>query len=404
MAKALTDIAIQKLKPGAARYEVPDRGARGLRVVVQPSGRKSFAVRYRNAAGRPRKLTLPAGISLAAARKLAADTMLEVAQDKDPATTKQAKRSARATVDDTVARLTEQFIELHAKRHTRPSTLRATESNFRNIILPAWGARSVHDIKRRDVIDLLDAVVVERPILANRLKATISKFFNWLAARDVIKASPCAGVAAPAEEKPRDRVLNDDELRRLWRAGEAVGGNVSAYTKLLILLGQRRNETGALKWDETFLGLGLGEIRNVLELPAERMKGKQAHVVPLSTQAAAIIDAMPRVDDFVLGGALRWHYHHVKDALDAHMGDVPKWTLHDLRRSVASGLARIGVALPVIEKILAHRGQSFSGVAGIYQRHSFLPEMATALQRWADHVERLVSGKPAEVLTLPRRR
>jgi integrase len=396
MAKALTDIAIRNLKAEAARYEIPDPGARGLRVIVQPSGRKSLAVRYRNAAGRARKLTLPAGITLAAARKLAADALLDVAQGKDPATAKQAgRRAARAQGDDTVERLAVQFIEQHAKRHTRPATVRATEGAFRNIILPAWGARSVHDIARRDVLDILDQVAADRPVLANRTKAVMTKFFNWAASRDIIKASPCVGVAAPTKETARDRVLNDDELRRLWRAGEAVGGNVSAYVKLLILTGQRRSEIAGLRWKEVSDG--------VLAFPSERMKGRQAHVLPLSTQAAAIIDAMPKVDDFVLGGTLRWHFHHVKRALDAHMGDVPKWVTHDVRRSVASSMARIGVPLPVIEKILAHRSGSFRGIVGTYQRHSFLPEMAAAMQRWADHVERLVGGKPAKVVKLQRR-
>src|SRR5262249_20264675 len=157
--KPLTDIAIQKLKPGAKRYEKPDSGARGLRVVVQPSGRKSFAVRYRNAAGRARKLTLPAGITLAAARKLAADALLEVAQGRDPGSAKrEARGDAAARGDDTVGRLAAQFIEKHAKRHPRPNSIRATEGAFRNIILPAWGRRTVHDIARRDVIDLLDGV------------------------------------------------------------------------------------------------------------------------------------------------------------------------------------------------------------------------------------------------------
>ena len=240
MPRHLTDIAIANLKPRPVRYEVPDPAARGLRVVVQPSGRKSYAVRYRNAAGRARKLTLPAGITLAAARKLAADALLEVAQAKDPATTKQAvRRTARAQGDDTVERLAVQFIEQHARRHTRPATVRATEGAFRNVILPAWGARSVHDIARRDVLDVLDQVAADRPVLANRTKAVMTKFFNWAASRDIIKASPCAGVASPTKETARDRVLDDDELHRLWRAADAVGGNVSAYVKLLILTGQR---------------------------------------------------------------------------------------------------------------------------------------------------------------------
>src|SRR5215831_104075 len=143
--RTLTDIAIQNLKPRGARYEVPDPGARGLRVVVQPSGVKSFAVRYRNAAGRARKLTLAGGVTLAAARKLAADALLEVAQGHDPGTVKQsARRAAGARAGDTVARLADQFIEQHAKRKTRRNTARATAAAFRNDILPAWGSRSIH--------------------------------------------------------------------------------------------------------------------------------------------------------------------------------------------------------------------------------------------------------------------
>jgi len=394
--RTLTDIAIQNLKPRAKRYEKPDPGARGLRVVVQPTGRKSFAVRYRNAAGRARKLTLPAGITLAAARKLAADALLEVAQGRDPGSAKRdARRSAGVRGDDTVERLAAEFIEKHAKRHTRPSSIRATEGAFRNIILPAWGCRTVHEIERRDVIELLDGVAEDRPILANRTRAVLSRFFAWLAERDIITASPSVGVKPPSAEVVRDRVLDDAELRRLWLASDAVGGNAGAYTKLLILTGQRRSEVAGLRWNEVD--------GDVLALPAERMKGRQAHIVPLSTQTADIIAAQTEIDDFVLGSALRWHFHHVKQALDIHMGNTPKWVIHDIRRSVASGMAKIGIAVPVIEKILAHKSGTFRGIVGTYQRHSFLPEMATAMQKWADHVEQLVSGKPAKVVKFRKR-
>jgi integrase len=404
VAKALTDIAIQNLKPRpAGRYEVPDPGARGLRVVVQPSGRKSFAVRYRNAAGRARKLTLPAGITLAAARKLAADALLEVAQGRDPGSAKrEARHNAGARAADTVERLADLFIEQHAKRKTRRNTARATIAAFRNDILPAWEGRTIHDIKRRDVIDLLEQIATDRPILANRVKAVLSKFFGWLCERDVIAASPCVGVKPPSAEVVRDRVLSDDELRRLWNAAEAIDGTVGAYVKLLVLTGQRRSEIADLKWRE------VGS--DVLELPGERMKGKRPHLVPLSTQTRAIIDAMPKLvpqvprpDDFVLGRKLGWHFHHIKRALDERMGATPKWVIHDVRRSVASGMAKIGIAVPVIEKILAHKSGTFRGIVGTYQRHSFLPEMAAAMQRWADHVEQLAGGKPAKIVRLRRR-
>ncbi|HKA46933.1 MAG TPA: tyrosine-type recombinase/integrase [Methyloceanibacter sp.] len=406
MAKALTDIAIQKLKPHAVRYEVPDPGARGLRVVVQPTGKKSFAVRYRNAAGRARKLTLAAGITLAAARKLAGDALLEVAQGHDPATAKQnARRAVGARADDTVARLGDQFIEQHAKRKTRENSRRATEGIFKNIVLPAWGKRSVHEIERRDVIELLEGVAVDRPIMANRVKAALSKFFNWLAARDVIAASPCAGVPLPSKETPRDRVLNDDEIRQLWSACEAIGGREGACIKLLILTGQRRSEIAKLRWREVGT--------DVLELPAPRMKGKQLHLVPLSTQVAGIIASMPqlvpqvpRPDGYVFGHPVG-NFDRIKRQLDVHMGDTPKWVTHDIRRSVASGMARIGVLVPVVEKILDHRSGTFRGIVGTYQRHSFLPEMSIALQKWADHIEDLVSGRKSakgQVVDMHRRR
>jgi integrase len=396
VAKALTDIAIQNLKPRAVRYEAPDSGARGLRVVVQPSGRKSFAVRYRNAAGRARKLTLPTGITLAAARKLTADALLEVAQGRDPGTAKRAARqTARATVDDTIERLVAQYIEQHVRRKTRPNSARATEGIFANIVLPAWGKRLVHDITRRDVIDLIESIAGDRPIAANRTKAALSKFFNWLATRDVIAASPCAGVPAPSREQARSRVLSDDELRRLWLVAETLGGRVGAYIKLLILTCQRRSEISGLLFREVD--------GNLLTIGAERMKGRIAHIVPLSSQAAAIIASMPsgRPNDAVL--ALSENFTRLKRALDAHMGETPHWVLHDIRRTVASGMAKIGIAIPVIERLLAHRSGTFKGVVGTYQRHSFLPEMGAAVQRWADHVERLVSGKSAKVVKLKQR-
>jgi integrase len=394
--RPLTDITIANLKPRAAPFEVPDPGARGLRVVVYPTGRKSFIVRYRNAAGRTRKLTLTPGVTLAAARKLAADALLEVAQDKDPATTKQAERSgARSRAGDTVERLAADFIERHAKAKTRENSWRATAGIFRNIVLPAWGKRTVHEIRRRDVIALLEEVASDRPIMANRTKAALSRFFRWCADRDVIEASPCIGVAAPAQEQAGERMLDDGELVRLWRAAEAIGGRGGACYRLLMLTGLRRSEAAKL------LRVEVGG-SDMIVLGPDRMKGKRAHTLPLSTQAAVIIAAQPRGGKYVWGDSPVDHFDRIKRELDAHMGDVPKWKTHDVRRSVASGLARIGIDVPVIEKIMAHRKGTFAGVVGVYQRHSFYDEMAAALQKWGDHIEQLVTGKSAKVVKLRR--
>jgi integrase len=392
----LTPLAVTNAKPRAARYAVADSGCRGLYLNVHPTGRKSWSVRYRFA-GKPRNLTLDGGLlPLAEARKAAAAALVELMQGKDPAAAKlNTKAATQARSCDTVADLAAQFIDQHVRRKTRPNSARATESIFRTAVLPAWGTRTVHEIARRDVRELLEKVAVDRPVLANRVKAVLSRFFRWLAERDVIAASPCTGIVSPTVEVPRDRTLSDAELRQLWLAADAVGGSPGTFIKLLLLTGQRRGEIAELRWSEVGDG--------VLSFPAERMKGRASHVLPLSEQAVRLIEDMPREDDFVLGRAVSWHFHHIKRAIDAHMGDTPKWVLHDLRRSVASGMARLGIQLPVIEKILAHRSGTFRGIVGTYQRHSFLPEMATAVQRWADHVDVLVSGKPAQVVKLRRR-
>jgi len=404
--KPLTDIAIQNLKPGAVQYEKPDPGARGLRIVTYPSGRKSFIVRYRNAAGRTRKHTLPPGITLAAARKLTGDLMLEVAQGRDPAVNKRAvKQATNLKRGDTIERWTNTFIERYAKKKTRPNSVRQTEHVLNDLVVPVWQGRTVHDIQRRDIRELLADIAEDRPIMANRTHGVLSKFFGWLCEQDVLATSPFIGVKRPAEENVGERVFDDDEIIKLWAACEKIGGREGACIELLLLSGQRRTEISHLKWREVG--------HDVLELPAPRMKGKRGHVVPLSTQAAAIIAAMPKLvpvepghmpkpDDYVWGDSPIGHFHRIKDRLDEHMGDVPHWTFRDIRRSVATGMARIGVALPVIEKILAHRKGTFAGIVGVYQKYSFAPEMAVALQRWADHVERLTTGKAAKVVALPR--
>src|SRR5262249_928571 len=151
--------------------------------------------------------------------------------------------------------------------------------------LPAWSGRVVHEIERRDVRELVEAVAQDRPVMANRALAHLSKFFNWLCEQDVLKASPCAGVRPPAKEKARERVLSDDEIVALWRACDAVGGREGTVVKLLVLTGQRLGEV---------IGMCRTEINgDTWSLSGERTKNKKAHSVPLSMQALALIDDVP---------------------------------------------------------------------------------------------------------------
>jgi integrase len=400
MAK-LTTKFIENAKPADARREIPDSGCRGLYLVVQPTGRKAWAVRYRFG-GVTRKLTLDAGLTLAAARKAATDALHEVERGNDPAALKfEAQAAAEAAAADrkrdTVDHLAGLFIEQHAKRKTRERSWKQTEHVFHNIVLPAWRGRTVHDIQRRDIRELVEGVAEDRPIMANRTLGHLSKFFNWLCEREVISASPCAGIKPPSKEHARERVLSDDEIKALWHACETIKGPAGPVVKLLLLTGQRCGEV---------VGMRRSEISgDVWTLPPERTKNKQRHEVPLSAQALAIVDAMPVIDDdFVFTSSATRRLgkmSRAKKTLDAQIKPKEPWVLHDLRRTVASGLARLGISLPTIEKVLNHQSGSFRGIVRVYQRHEYAAEKRDALQRWATHIEGLVTGSVGEDKVVP---
>src|SRR5262249_14224329 len=268
-------------------------------------------------------------------------------------------------------------------------------------VLPAWHGRLVDDVRRRDLRELVEDIASEHVPMANRTLGWLSKFFNWLCERDVIEASPAHGVKRPGREQARDRVLDDDEIKRLWLACDAVGG-VASLVKVMLLLGQRRGEIA---------GMRRSEIEGDLwRIPAARMKGKTEHILPLPARAVAIIEAQPvsGESDFVFTASGKRPYQgfaDLKRRVDARMRPKRAWRLHDLRRTLASGLAGLGVPVATAEKILAHRSGTFHGVLATYQRHSFIPEMRVALERWSEHIEQLVSGTgPAKVIDISRRR
>jgi integrase len=389
----LTIRSVETMKPKAVRQEIPDSLLPGLYLIQQPSGAKGWAVRYRHQ-GVPRKLTLGSypALGLQDARKLGAKALRAVAEGRDPGREKIQARAAKA---DSIDRVVEEFLERHVKRSNRPRTAQETERLLRQHVLPRWRGRMVHEVTRRDVLDILDRVVdAGAPIAANRVLAAVRKFFNWCIARDIIAVSPCAGVKPPSQEAARDRTLTDEELRLVWQAADKMGGTFGPLVKLLALTGQRRDEIARMRWEE---------IKDrVLVLPAERTKNGQPHEVPLSNAALAVLNSIPRVQGsrFVLttngGVSPASGYSKNKRRFDALLpADMPSWRLHDLRRSCASGLARLGVNLPVIEKCLNHASGSFAGIVGVYQRHSFADEKRAALEGWGQHIDALTSGKPA---------
>jgi len=390
----LTVRSVETAKPKTIRQEIPDAHMPGLYLIVQPSGAKGWAVRYRHQ-GITRKHTLggyPA-LGLQDARQLGAKALRTVAEGRDPGREKIAARAAKA---DSVERVVEEFLERHVRRSNRPRTVQGTERLLRQHVLPRWRGRMLHEITRRDVLDMLDRVVDGgAPIAANRVHSAVRKFFNWAVARDILAASPCAGVKPPTPERARDRMLSDDELRLVWTATDRLGGTFGPLVKLLALTGQRRDEVARMRWDELDLDARLWT------LPAQRTKNNKPHEVPLSNAALAVLQNVSRIagSPFVLttnGGASPVSgYSEGKRRLDALLPAVPAWRLHDLRRTCASGLARLGINLPVIEKVLNHSSGSFAGIVGVYQKHSFADEKRQALEAWGSFVTALVEGKPA---------
>jgi integrase len=233
---------------------------------------------------------------------------------------------------------------------------------------------------------------------------SLRTMFTFLLERRRVKANPCLGVASPEAPKARDRVLTDDEVVCFWAATETLSKPFCQTLRVLLLTGARLNEVASMKRDE------LSTDGLTWHLPAERSKNGLAHTVPLAPMVREILSKVDKIagSDFVFtstGKVPVAGFGKIKPQLDAAMKGVPHWRLHDLRRTCVTGMAELGIRPDVIELAVNHRsGSSRRGVAGIYNRSELLPERKVALERWAAHVERLVSGRPADkVVPLGRR-
>ncbi len=418
----LTDLGIKKLPTPESRREIPDGKIGGLYLVTQPSGAKSWALRYR-AHGLPRKLTIgpyPA-IDLATARRRAQEALGDVAGGKDPAALKQASRAAaraeRAADVDRVEHVAELFIKRHVKLSGKVGEGWGAEIGrlFRIEILPRIGAKRIGDVTKNDILVILDAIVDRgSPITANRCFAVLRKFFNWACdARGLIVVSPCKGIEAPAAETSRDRVLEDDEVRLASRAFHAIGWPFGPIGKLLLLTGARRSEIAEASWQEIDLAA------KTLTLPGSRTKNGEPHEIPLSDAAVEIIKALPRIEGkaglvFSTTGATPVSgFSRSREVIERAMvaelrkaaierGDDPEkveapkpWTLHDLRRTCASGMASLKIAPHVIEAVLNHKSGSIKGVAAVYNRYNYSAEKRAALEAWGRYLDAIVSGENA---------
>jgi integrase len=237
---------------------------------------------------------------------------------------------------------------------------------------------------RRTIAVLLGQIEqASGPIARNRARSALSDLFSWCITEGLLETNPVQGTAKVDEGASRERVLTHDELRKVWRnLGE---DKFSDIVRLLLLTGQRRGEISALAWSEVDLAKGM------IILPPARTKNKRQHELPLSRQALAIIERQPRRNssEFLFSdvkGYKDWDTGKTK--LDERIQIAP-WRLHDLRRTCATQLGELGVQPHHIEAILNHYSGHRAGVAGVYQRAKYEPEMRDALQRWADHLDKI---------------
>jgi integrase len=248
----ITDIGVRALRPKARRYEKP-AGA-GLYIVVHPSGRKSYAVRYRFA-GKPRKLTLPGGLTLAAARKAAADALYELERGRDPGVARQhAKQAQRLAAQDTFQAIGEEYLKREGDGLRTAGDRRAT---LQRLVYPTLGERPIADIRRSEIVRLLDKIEEDRgPVMADLTLAYIRRIMNWHATRSDDFRSPIVrGMArTKPKERARERTLTDDELRATWKTADTTKGPFGAFVQFVLLTAARRTEAAAMKWNELSVG------------------------------------------------------------------------------------------------------------------------------------------------------
>lgn len=397
MGKKFTAKFIENVRPGAVRREIPDSGCSGLYLLLQPSGHRSWAVRYRFD-GVPTKLTLgpwPA-VSLLDARVAATKAREQVAKGLDPAAAKTAAaRKAAEAQADTLAAIAAAYMK---REGVRLRTADQRQSILDRLILPQLGGRPIEEIRRSEIVHLLDKVEDHNgQRMADATLAVLRKIMAWHATRSDDFVPPIVrgmGRQNVAEHR-RSRILDDGELRAVWTAATATEGPFGALVRLALLTSARRGEIAAMKWGEV-------DAEGVWTLPASRSKTKSAIVRPLSKAAQAILAEQPRVADcdyiFTSNGRSPIKsFSGPKVKLDTAAGVHNDWRLHDLRRTARSLLSRAGVNADVAERCLGH---AMPTIRATYDRHQYLSEMAHAFEALGALIERIVEPSADNVLPL----
>ncbi|MFI5022495.1 MAG: tyrosine-type recombinase/integrase [Alphaproteobacteria bacterium] len=400
MRAKITKRRVDALRPGDI---LVDDGIKGFVARRLNSGVVSYGFRYRHkTTGRQRwiGLGLHGSITPDEARDLAKRCAGEVAAKRDPMAERKAERAEAARARDADASTVDAILDNFLIRYVRKNALRRgdeVERVFKVYVRSRIGKKSIYELRRRDVVEMLDAIEDENgPVMADRVLAHVRKAFNWQAARDDRFIPPI--VRGMARTKPLDRarkrVLSDEEIRDLWKALDEVtaAAPFPAYVRALLLTAQRRDEVARMRWEEIE-----GE---TWIIPAERYKTNVANAVPLTEAVRALLGTLQKkgyVFSTTKGKRPFSGFSKPKQALDEKIAELrkkderkpmPHWVLHDLRRTARSLMSRAGVPSDIAERVLGH---AIPGVRGIYDRHSYEAEKRDALERLANLVNRILN-------------
>ena len=398
---AITDAKLKAMKPPATgRFELSDTIVPGLRVRMSASGIQSFIVRKR-IAGKPSNITLGRygpRFGLAEARKKARAVLSDIEAGGDPSSPHAALKRAQPGAE-TIRGLLPAYLAAKAERRSVREMKRVME----NYVLPELGDRLADAVTRADVTRLIDKIAANAPVMARNVHAQLSAFYSWAMPRlDRLPSNPCRDAGRPSAPKARDRVLSDRELVCLWQLADAEPFPWNIALKLLILTGQRRSEVFEANRAEIDFNM------RVWTIPEARAKNGKKHEVPLTTSSLELLEKIPehensgklfpaqgRPDNGASGFSKI--QARLRKSMTDELGSVAEWRLHDVRRTVATGLQRLGVRLEVTEAVLNHLSGTRAGIVGVYQRYSFADEKRVALETWSAEIGRLVSSKIAHV-------
>ncbi|CAA7613316.1 putative Site-specific recombinase XerD [Magnetospirillum sp. LM-5] len=441
--KTLTAAAIKRFPaaPSGKRVEHFDAAMPGFALRVTDKGEKSFVL-FSRIGGKQVRLTIGKaqleedgpGVTLADARQTARDWITLCAKGEHPREKKGeggtlglATPAAAPVETYTVRMAVAAYEKAHISRLKPRSQLEARRP-LKKILLAKWPDRALSDVSKADLREVLSGMVESgNPVAANRALANLKAFFNWCLAEDRLTVNPCIGIRDPGgNETSRDRVLSDEEIRTLWPILEETSYPFGSLAQFLLVTAQRRDEGANLRWSEI---TDLEGDNPVWTIPAAKNKGGRLHEVPLSPLAVRLLRSLPRIaveteadkpmlSDFVFtttgkgpvsgfsDGKERMDKLTVREfkRIEHETGKAPaplaRWTLHDLRRTAASGMARDDIPPHVVSRVLNHSPGKAEGITAVYNRHGYLREKRHALEAWAGKLEILIRPVGANVVRL----